>query len=84
MPGHWNEQSESDRLYGYLGDWDYNLRLSQRRADAVAQYLIRQGVNPDSVFTEGLGEYGFDQAASERPAANTTERRIVLLEIQAR
>ena len=34
----------------------YNLRLSQVRADAVGNYLIRQGVNANRVISQGRGE----------------------------
>ncbi|PQJ68284.1 OmpA family protein [Photobacterium angustum] len=38
------------------GAASYNLRLSQVRADAVANYLIRQGVNANRVVSQGRGE----------------------------
>lgn len=34
----------------------YNIRLGQRRADAVKQYLVDQGVNGDRVKTVSYGE----------------------------
>ncbi len=34
----------------------YNLGLSQRRADAVAAYLVNKGLNPDRIHSEALGE----------------------------
>jgi outer membrane protein OmpA-like peptidoglycan-associated protein len=73
------------RVTGYTdnwGGWDYNLRLSRQRAEAAADYLIAQGVSPESVYAEGLGEYGLDQAAAG-PEANADDRRIVLVEIMA-
>ncbi len=33
-----------------------NQDLSQKRADAVMQYLISQGVNPDLVMAKGFGD----------------------------
>jgi outer membrane protein OmpA-like peptidoglycan-associated protein len=75
--------SNKVRVTGYTdtwGGWDYNLRLSRQRAEAAAAYLIEQGVNPESVYAEGLGEYGMDQAAAG-PEANADDRRIVLVEI---
>jgi OmpA-OmpF porin, OOP family len=34
----------------------YNLKLSQRRADAVQSYLVAGGVNPDQLTTKGYGQ----------------------------
>lgn len=34
---------------------EYNLRLSQERANAVKNYLINKGVNPNMLVTEGRG-----------------------------
>ncbi len=45
---------------------DYNQKLSQRRADAVRDYLIQHGISGSRLSTEGMGE--------ERPiASNNTE-----------
>ena len=33
---------------------DYNLALSQRRADSVARYLLAQGVDERRVFARGF------------------------------
>lgn len=38
------------------GSVRYNLDLSRRRAEAVKEYLVAQGVNPDQVKTIGYGE----------------------------
>ncbi|MFZ1415933.1 MAG: OmpA family protein [Defluviicoccus sp.] len=38
------------------GPEDYNLRLSKRRADAVKGELVRLGVSPTVITTEGRGE----------------------------
>jgi OOP family OmpA-OmpF porin len=37
------------------GDREYNIELSQRRADAVRDYLVRHGVDSDRVHTKGRG-----------------------------
>ncbi len=37
------------------GKEDFNLTLSSQRAEAVAEYLLDKGVNPDRVTFEGLG-----------------------------
>ncbi len=39
-----------------VGSEKYNMDLSLRRADAVAQYLVSQGVNSDRIRTVGFGE----------------------------
>lgn len=39
-----------------VGNEDYNLALSQRRADSVKVWLMRQGVNSDRLVTSGKGE----------------------------
>jgi len=47
------------RLTGHadrLGSDDYNLRLSQQRADAVKAHLVTKGVPSDSVEAVGRGE----------------------------
>lgn len=38
------------------GSEQYNLELSRRRAEAVRQVLIEQGVSPDQITTKGLGK----------------------------
>ncbi|WP_281544451.1 OmpA family protein [Grimontia sp. SpTr1] len=46
-------------LNGYasvVGDPDYNLALSKRRANAVKSALIKQGIRPDRVRIIGFGE----------------------------
>ncbi len=35
----------------------YNMQLSQRRADSVAQYLQTQGVDPARIYAEGYGPH---------------------------
>ncbi len=45
---------------------EYNLILSERRAQAVVKYLISKGINKDRLMAEGFGE-------SKPIAANNTE-----------
>ncbi|HSC61979.1 MAG TPA: OmpA family protein [Rhizomicrobium sp.] len=40
-----------------VGSQDYNVPLSQDRAQAVADALVRDGVNPRRVEVRGLGEH---------------------------
>lgn len=39
-----------------VGNDDYNLALSQRRADSVKVWLMKQGVSSDRLITSGKGE----------------------------
>ena len=39
-----------------VGGDDYNQSLSERRADSVRSYLVRQGIPPQTVQSEGFGE----------------------------
>jgi len=39
-----------------VGSESMNYQLSQRRADSVKTYLVRQGIAPDRLSTAGLGE----------------------------
>lgn len=38
------------------GDDEYNRKLSERRANSVKEYLIKQGVSADKLLTVGYGE----------------------------
>ena len=40
----------------YKGSEQYNLRLSQRRAESVVQYLIRKGIAPERLTPKGYGK----------------------------
>ena len=51
-------QEQKLQITGYadrIGEDDYNLGLSQRRAAAVRDYLISKGVLPDYIEADGLG-----------------------------
>ena len=38
------------------GSADFNLKLSQQRADTVRQFLISQGLSADTITSKGLGQ----------------------------
>lgn len=38
------------------GSADFNMKLSQQRADTVRQFLIQQGLSPDSISSQGMGQ----------------------------
>jgi outer membrane protein OmpA-like peptidoglycan-associated protein len=55
-----------------IGSASYNLKLSQRRANAVADYLIQLGIDPSRITTKGMGETDpkFPNDTPEHRAAN--------------
>lgn len=62
------------------GSANYNLGLSQRRAQAVAQYLNQQGVARSRLMTEGRGES--QPVASNATAAGRRKNRRVEIVIK--
>lgn len=60
--------TDTDRLNKTKGKYRSNRHLSMERADAVAQFLIRQGVPAASIVTVGYGE--FDPLDPRNKAAN--------------
>jgi len=56
-----------------VGGRDFNLDLSQRRAEAVADYLASQGVPRSRLDVRG---YGFDRPLPGRSAAAQENRRV--------
>lgn len=38
------------------GDQEFNLKLSQRRAESAKEYLVQRGINPDRIIARGYGE----------------------------
>ena len=59
-------KAEIDGYADSIGSTAYNLTLSERRAQAVKNYLIKKGVEPQRIVTRGFGE-------SKPVAPNTTD-----------
>ena len=62
-------------IQGYtdsIGDDNYNLNLSKKRADAVAKYLTAKGVASSRMSVQGFGEASprFDNSTKEGQAKN--------------
>jgi outer membrane protein OmpA-like peptidoglycan-associated protein len=68
---HMNVEGHTDSV----GSDDYNLKLSQRRADAVRDYLTSNGISSSSVQSIGLGKA--DPVASNDNAAGRQQNRRV-------
>lgn len=58
-----------------VGSAEYNQRLSERRAEAVADYIIARGVTPQRIRTEGRGE-SEPRATNETEAGRQLNRRV--------
>jgi OOP family OmpA-OmpF porin len=62
-----------------IGSVQYNLGLSERRANAVKSYLVSKGVAADRIYTEGKGKS--DPIASNATAEGRAKNRRVEIEI---
>ena len=58
-----------------IGTDAYNLELSQRRAEAVVDYLVSQGANPDRLIPIGMGE-SLPVANNDTAAGRAANRRV--------
>lgn len=58
-----------------VGTEEYNMELSRRRADAVGEYLVSQGVNPARIRTVGFGE-SEPIAGNDSPWGRAQNRRV--------
>ncbi len=62
-----------------IGSVAYNLKLSQRRANAVKTYLVSKGIDANRIYTEGKGKS--NPVASNATAAGRAKNRRVEIEI---
>ncbi len=63
-----------------VGSDDYNLRLSQRRAESVRQYLLKKGIKPHRIIAKGYGERQplvSNDTEEERGRNRRTEVRVI-------
>jgi outer membrane protein OmpA-like peptidoglycan-associated protein len=58
-----------------IGSDDYNMKLSQQRADSVREYLVQQGVPGGSATAVGLGKDGY-VATNDTAAGRQKNRRV--------
>ncbi len=59
-----------------VGSKEYNLVLSKKRADAVATYLIKNGIDKKNISTEG---YGFSKPVTQKDEEIYKNRRVEIL-----
>jgi outer membrane protein OmpA-like peptidoglycan-associated protein len=57
-----------------VGSDDYNLRLSEKRAQAVREYLIEHGITSDRLIAKGYGE-AYPVASNATDASRELNRR---------
>lgn len=63
-----------------IGSEEYNLRLSRRRADAVASYLEEQGISPTRLIVQGFGKSHF-VASNDTADGRAQNRRVELVPV---
>src|SRR5881227_2898290 len=60
-----------------FGTFEYNLQLSQRRADSVKRYLVQtMGINPAQIQTHGFGATKFRASANGSIEEQSPNRRV--------
>jgi hypothetical protein len=65
-------------VYGYtddIGTQTYNLQLSQRRAEAVRDFLVQAGISPTIMTTKGFGKSN-PRVPSDSEQARAANRRV--------
>ncbi len=70
------------KVVGYtdsVGTDAYNQQLSIRRANAVKDYMVSEGVDPGIIDAKGMGEA--DPVASNKTAAGRAENRRVEISV---
>lgn len=61
-----------------VGTDDYNQALSQRRAESVKSYLVRQGIGSQRIIASGKGE-GFPVSDNESDGGRQQNRRVEVI-----
>lgn len=61
-----------------IGSEAYNLKLSQRRADAVRDFLVKKGVSASRLTTKGFGKAD-PVASNDTPEGRAQNRRVELV-----
>ncbi len=61
-----------------VGTDDYNQQLSEKRAAAVRQYLVQQGISGDTIVATGFGKSA-PIASNETPEGRQQNRRVELV-----
>jgi len=70
-----NEEFDVEGHTDSTGSDDYNMTLSQKRADSVRGYLIDNGVAASQIFARGYGE-SRPKASNDTPDGRQLNRRV--------
>ncbi len=73
-------------VFGYtddIGTQEYNLRLSERRAEAVRNYLVKAGLDPKIIIAKGYGKSD-PRVPGDSPAARAANRRVEIAIVDSR
>jgi outer membrane protein OmpA-like peptidoglycan-associated protein len=65
-----------------VGSEDYNLMLSQRRAESVRFAIMARGISSDRITARGMGEL-YPVASNDTPAGRQQNRRVEILIISS-
>lgn len=77
-------KDDSERKVAVVGYTDnvgadaYNMKLAERRAKAVRDFLVKSGINGDSIETRGMGEAN-PIAANDTEAGRQKNRRVEIV-----
>jgi outer membrane protein OmpA-like peptidoglycan-associated protein len=69
---------EVDGYTDSVGSEDYNMKLSQNRADGVRSYLIGEGIVPDDIASKGFGKDN-PVASNDNAAGRQKNRRVEMV-----
>src|ERR1700733_10876951 len=69
---------EVDGYTDSVGSEDYNLKLSDQRAEGVRTYLIGQGIVPDDIASKGFGKDN-PVASNDNAAGRQKNRRVEMV-----
>jgi outer membrane protein OmpA-like peptidoglycan-associated protein len=78
LAAHRNLKLEVEGHTDNTGSQDLNQELSERRADAVRDYLVQEGVNSTAITARGMGE-GQPVASNDSAAGRQLNRRVEMV-----
>ena len=64
-----------------IGSVEYNLKLSERRAEAVVDYLVKAGIPENRLIPHGYGKTNF-VAPNDTPEGRAQNRRVELVPVE--